>query len=203
MKLKDLKWICERKQNVIFRFGVMFLLVFSIYFFSATSSLAAPGELDLTFGIGGKVITQVGLSGRIESIALQADGKIIAAGRAFFNQETFEDFAVARYNTNGSLDPTFGVGGVAATPVTNDYDRGNSVALQADGKIVVAGSTWGGPLGLNIAIVRYNSDGSLDTTFDGDGIVITAIGERDGGTSVAIQSDGKIVVAGSGNYNIA
>ena len=115
------------------------------------------------------------------------------------------DFAVARYNTNGSLDPSFNGTGIVTTGVSplNTEDSARSVALQSDGKIVVVGSVFtttdqnGSPF-YDLAMVRYNANGSLDTTFNGTGKVIKDFGSAgDIGRSVAIQSDGKILVAGS------
>ena len=98
-------------------------------------------------------------------MALQADGKIVAVGSGA--ADGVADFAVVRYNTNGSLDTSFGGSGVVVTPgIGGAY----SVAIQADGKIVVAGIGVG--VGDSV-VVRYNPNGSLDTTFNGTGIVIT------------------------------
>jgi uncharacterized delta-60 repeat protein len=101
----------------------------------------------------------------------------------------------------GDLDITFdGDGKVTTDFGSNLYDRANSIAIQSDGKIVVAGESSNGS-NPDFALARYNSDGSLDTAFDGDGKVTTAVGSFDDyANSVAIQSDGKIVVAGS-SYN--
>ncbi|MCB8928549.1 MAG: cadherin-like domain-containing protein [Ardenticatenaceae bacterium] len=112
-------------------------------------------------------------------------------------QPTF-DVAVARYNSDGSLDATFGTGGTVVTDLggTDRSHIGNAIALQADGKIIVAGES--SALG-NFAFyaVRYNADGSLDTSFDSDGIVFTPIGTRHARAyAIAIQNDGKIVVGG-------
>ena len=78
------------------------------------------------------------------------------------------DFAVVRYNPDGSLDTSFGGTGIVGTPVGTGYDVATSVAIQADGKIVVAGNGF--------AVVRYNTDGTLDTSFNGTGKVITSVG---------------------------
>jgi len=146
------------------------------------------GSLDSTFGTGGKVTTNFGGSDAGLGVILQKDGKIVVAGGA--DAGVTSDFAVARYNRDGSLDVSFGTGGL----VTTDFggtDLGNAVALQKDGKIVVAGQTSG-----DFAVARYNTDGSLDTTFGVGGLVITDFAGVDQGRSVAIQKDGKIVVAG-------
>ncbi len=165
-------------------------LVFAL---SATVS-AAPGDLDPTFGNGGIVITRGNSFNQLDyalAMAIQADGKLVVVGDGATSNNW--DFAVVRYNTDGSLDNSFN-GGIVITPVSNFHDQATSVAIQADGKIVVAGS--GGP---NLAVVRYNTNGSLDTSFNGTGLVITSASS--GANDLAIQSDGKIVVVGySGNH---
>src|SRR3990167_10464207 len=132
------------------------------------------------------------------SVAIQSDGKIVVAGSSD-NNGSNNDFALVRYNTNGSLDTTFNSTGIVTTAIGSNTDVANSVAIQSDGKIVVAGYSYNGSNN-DFALVRYNTDGSLDTTFNSTGIVTTAIGSStDAANSVAIQSDGKIVVAGYSN----
>ena len=111
-------------------------------------------------------------------------------------------FALVRYNTDGSMDTTFGTNGIVKT-VIGTWAQAYSVALQSDGKIVLAGSASS-----HFALARYNTDGSLDTTFGTNGIVTTSIGTvQDMATCVAIQSDGKIAVGGKrdngANYDFA
>jgi uncharacterized delta-60 repeat protein len=156
---------------------------------------AADGDLDTTFGTGGKVTTAVGLGDdEAFSVVLQSDGKIVAAGYSY-NGSNYV-FAVDRYNIDGSLDTTFDTDGKVTTAVGSGTDVATSVVLQSDGKIVVAGYSYNGS-NYDFAVVRYNTNGSLDTTFDTDGKVTTAIGSStDRATSVVLQSDGKIVVAG-------
>ena len=158
----------------------------------------SDGSLDSTFGSGGEVITPIGSSGATaRSVAVQPDGRIVAAGYTSNSYGSDYDFAVVRYNSDGSLDSTFGSGGKVTTAVGSSHDYGYDVALQSDGKIVVAGYSYNGS-NYDFAVVRYNSDGSLDTTFGSGGKVRTAMGSStDRGYSVALQSDGKIVVAGN------
>ncbi|MFM7739124.1 MAG: delta-60 repeat domain-containing protein, partial [Planctomycetota bacterium] len=126
---------------------------------------------------------------------IQHDGKIVVAGYAWIGSNDY--FALVRYNADGSLDTSFGTGGKVTTPVGTSDDFGFSVTLQPDGKIVVAGQAWGGS-SWDFALVRYNADGSLDTTFGTAGKVTTPVGTgSDYGFSVTIQPDGKIVLAGS------
>ncbi len=127
-------------------------------------------------------------------MAIQIDGKIVVAGQS--GNGSNHDFAVVRYNGDGSLDSSFNGTGKVITPIGNGDDNGNSVAIQSDGKIVVAGSSYNGS-NHDFAIARYNSDGTLDTSFNGTGKLTTPVGSSDDyGYSVAVQSDGKIVVAG-------
>jgi uncharacterized delta-60 repeat protein len=137
-----------------------------------------------------------GISSDVASgLVVQPDGKIVLSGTSI-SAATAQDFSLARYNTDGSLDTTFGGGGIVITPLTPGTDTANGVALQADGKLLVAG-VGAGP---DFALVRYNVDGSLDTTFGGgDGIVTTTIAAgfaRDEALRATVQSDGKIVVVG-------
>ena len=137
------------------------------------------------------------------AVALQADGKIVAAGPTSDPSIDFRagNFALARYHPNGTLDTTFGGDGQVITDFGGD-EQATAVALQPDGKIVVAGwsvisSTTGLP---DFALARYLPNGTLDTTFSGDGLVTTHIGSSGNdaarATAVALQADGKIVAAG-------
>ena len=181
------------------------LTFLAMILFGAMNITAAPGDLDTTFGNGGIVIGAGGPMNTLEfatATALQADGKIVVVGYGDGGTGSW-DFAVARYNTNGLPDTSFGSSGVVVTPLSNCSDFALSVAVQADGKIVVAGFFVGsvqncssGP-GHSFAVVRYNPNGSLDTTFGGTGKVITPLNNENAiARSVAIQADGKIVVAG-------
>lgn len=139
-------------------------------------------------------ITSIKLHDFANAIAIQPDGKIIVAGDSFNAGGTL-DFSLVRYNSNLSLDTTFDYDGKVVTDIRGQDNYGYALALQPDGKIVMAGTT-----GLNdFALVRYNSNGSLDSTFDGDGIVVTDFGGIDVAKAVAIQADGKIVAAGLSN----
>ena len=149
---------------------------------------SGDGSLDATFGSGGKVITSVTGGDSGKSVVVQSDGKIVVAG------DDFGDIELVRYNVDGSLDVSFDSDGKVVTDVGFN-DSGNAVALQNDGKIVVAGTT--GTPTTDFAIVRYSTDGSLDPSFGTGGIVTTSIGRNDDAKSVVIQSDGKIVVAGT------
>lgn len=153
----------------------------------------SDGSLDASFGSGGIVTTQVG--GFMESanaLALQPDGKIVAAGGSAPDGYCCQ-FALARYNPDGSLDPSFSADGRVTTLFGGDAEA-FAVALQFDGKIVAAGMK-DDPFESDLALARYNTDGSLDTSFGVAGQVTTNVGGY--GTSLAIQSDGKIIAAGA------
>lgn len=153
------------------------------------------GSADVGFGTNGVVTTDIGASDSGNAVAVESDGTIVVAGTSD------SDFALARYNADGSLDASFDADGKVTTDIgSSSSDWGSAAAIQADGKIVVAGTSAN-----DFALVRYNTDGSLDTTFDTDGKVTTDIGTStsDGGNAVAIQSDGKIVVAGTSGIALA
>jgi uncharacterized delta-60 repeat protein len=163
----------------------------------------ANGSLDNTFGTGGKVMTDVAGTDSGNAALIQTDGKIVVSGVANINSG---QFALARYNTNGSLDSTFGTAGKVTTNINNTRAIANAVAVQPDGKLVAAGSTLE-PLGFFVifALARYNSDGSLDSTFGSGGRVITNFfnfdGEEDVVYSLALQPDGKVIAAGEATNN--
>ena len=154
------------------------------------------GTLDSSFGSNGIVTTSIGAVGdNVFSIAIQNDGKIVAAGFATIGNNY--DFALARYETNGALDNTFDGDGIVTTNLGSGSDVVYEVVIQNDGKIVAAGHSFQ-VTNHDFAVVRYNSNGSLDNTFSTDGIVTTPItgSFNEYGTSVALKNDGKIVVAG-------
>jgi len=127
---------------------------------------------------------------------VQPDGRIVVAGFAYVDGATFTDFALARFNSDGTLDSGFGTGGKVTTDfgATSDYPGG--IALQVDGKIVVAGEHNDPGGGFDYALARYNSDGSLDTTFGSNGRVTTALGAtNDSPVTLTVQPDGRIVIA--------
>ncbi|MEU6950807.1 calcium-binding protein, partial [Streptomyces sp. NPDC046316] len=216
------------------------------------------GSLDSTFGDGGRVSTDIGGFTQVaEAAAVQDDGKIVVVGSAATDFETCCTFTVARYTAAGSLDTTFGDGGVAyltafgqpagaqdvavrpdgrivaagyaggrfaaarlladGSPdtgfggdgtVATDPDpspeaggSGRSLALQSDGKVVVGGEV--GTTRFDFMLMRYNADGSLDTTFSGNGMVRTDFGAYESAEEVAVQADGKIVAMGNTDADAA
>jgi uncharacterized delta-60 repeat protein len=145
----------------------------------------SDGTLDTTFGSGGA--TSVDLDS-VGGMAVQADGRIVVAGDHFNGSDA--DFALARFEADGTLDATFGVGGVVTTDLTGDSDNGLALGLQSDGGIVVAGQVWTDSL--DLGVVRYASDGALDGTFGTSGVVITDLEAV--ARVVVVQPDGKILV---------
>jgi uncharacterized delta-60 repeat protein len=177
---------------------------------------AASGDLDATFGTGGKVTTDfAGNDDEAHGLVLQTDGKLVTAGVARTSRSG--DFALARYNANGSLDPTFGTGGKVTTDFAGNDDAAFAVALQPDGKIVAAGGAGVGRSGSDyrssnedFALARYNANGSLDATFGTGGKVTTDFaGNDDEAHGLVLQTDGELVAAGvakmsrSGDFALA
>jgi uncharacterized delta-60 repeat protein len=165
------------------------------------------GALDPTFASGGLVSTTVGAFNNAFAVATYPAGtanagKVVAVGTATMTKgtTTYNEFAVVRYNLDGTLDPSFGGTGEVTTILTSVQQGGwaRDVVIQPDGKVVVAGEAFPG-----FALVRYNADGSLDTSFGskGTGIVVTSMGKNtsDEAYRLGLQPDGKIVAAGTTN----
>lgn len=135
----------------------------------------------------------------VRALAHQPDGKLVAAG--YTDAISGNDFAVARYDSAGVLDPSFGTGGRVTTDFGGGTDLGFAVALQPDGKILVAGRSLSGLGKLSFVVARYETNGSLDASFGTGGRVTTSFGSGsvDRGSAVAIQPDGMILVAGDTN----
>jgi uncharacterized delta-60 repeat protein len=174
----------------------------------------AAGDLDLSLNGTGKQVVPFDLGGGnsdlATAVAVQADGKIVLVGSADRAAGNV-DFAVTRLNRDGSLDATFGTGGKQTIGFDlggTNQDRASAVAIQADGKIVVAGSVQrGATADFDFGVARLNPDGSLDAAFDADGKQTVgfdlggASNRNDTASGVAVQADGKIVVAGSVQQN--
>ena len=157
--------------------------------------LNSYGTLDARFSEDGRQTTDFNLGDDIcRSLALQKDGKIIAAGSTQFGNVS--DFAVARYNDDGTPDFNFSADGKLTTSVSSTIDFATSLAVQPDNKILVAGWSYFED-GTSYTVIRYNPDGNLDFNFNGDGILTDypSYGNTVYNTS-AIQVDGKIITAG-------
>jgi len=158
------------------------------------------GSLDTTFGNGGMVITQFasGSSDLAQGMQLMANGQILIVGQSnAAGAET--DFALARYNANGSLDTSFGNGGMVLTNFLGGDDSANALSINPNtGAILVAGSATNPASGaMDFAMARYTANGSLDQTFGTGGKVITTISGQDAAYGVAVTAAGKIVVVGA------
>jgi uncharacterized delta-60 repeat protein len=177
----------------------------------------ANGSLDTTFGNDGKVFTEIALGSQYVSfstLVIQPDGKIVTVGNILtYNssgESVIEEFLIVRYNSNGSLDTAFDGDGIVFTQLalpgaTRTDAYANSVVLQRDGKIVVVGTaSKRNPDGVRLAaVVRYNADGSLDSSFGNGGKALISFSPftGSGANDVAIQGDDKIVIAGFGGNN--
>ncbi|MDA9941056.1 delta-60 repeat domain-containing protein [Luminiphilus sp.] len=154
------------------------------------------GALDNSFGTDGKVYAgfDPARDSVAYSVAIQSDGKIVAAGWSENGSNT--DFALARYSSDGTLDNSFDSDGKVTTAIGSGKDIARSVAIQSNGKIVAAGWSENGS-NTDFALARYSSDGTLDNSFDSDGKVTSAIGSgKEIARSVAIQSNGNVVAVG-------
>jgi uncharacterized delta-60 repeat protein len=162
----------------------------------------ADGAFDGTFGNVGFVSTDFGSSEFATSLAIDPWGRIVVAGtRSESAQSSHNDFAVARYNLDGSLDTSFSGDGKVVTAFGLLDDRAQSVAVDASGRVIVAGITCitdytrdGNEI--DFAVARYEIDGSLDTSFDGDGKVATSFGFMEQVQAVVVDRQGRIVVGG-------
>lgn len=166
----------------------------------AVTRVNPNGSLDSTFNGTGISMTPVGpRDAESYGVAIQSDGKIIVVGASFNGVNS--DLAIVRFNTNGTLDGTFGTNGQTIIDVAGANDLARSVAIQTDGKIVVAGNSFVGS-NSDVVVIRLETNGLLDTDFDGNsgigqGIVTTQVGTgNDFGYAVRIQPNGRILVSG-------
>jgi uncharacterized delta-60 repeat protein len=194
----------EREQT--FMRTLLAAIVVLITLTVASQAQTIANNLDPTFGTSGIVRTDfAGNIDQANAVVVQSNGQIIAAGSSFSNSTTVEDFIVARYNANGSLDKRFGKNGKITTDFFRNVDVINAIAIQPDGQIVVAGvAQLGGNGGTPrvFALARYRSDGQPDTSFGNGGALTTSFGGNFAAASaLMVQPDGKIVVAGTVDFN--
>ncbi|WP_420594305.1 Calx-beta domain-containing protein [Deinococcus sp.] len=169
----------------------------------------AAGRLDASFGSAGRVTTDIATGAdQARGVAIQSDGKIVVVGSAAVGRTANNlfnlDFAVARYNADGTPDSTFSGDGKVTTDFNLLADVAHAVAIQRDGKIVVVGSSAQSNLrgSTDFALARYNTDGTLDAGFSGDGKVTTAVGSGvDFARNVVLQTDQNILVSGFSEVN--
>ncbi|HEV2296849.1 MAG TPA: PKD domain-containing protein [Tepidisphaeraceae bacterium] len=161
--------------------------------------LFTAGDLDTTFGGTGSVtLNYFSRNDLAYAVAVQSDGKVLVAGTTATGTTTGTDVALARHNPDGTLDTTFGVGGKVVTHLGGTSDSAFALAVQSDGRVLLAGGARAGLTGTDFALVRYNADGSLDGTFGSGGIVRTDLGfgANDLATAMKLTADGRIVLAG-------
>ena len=164
------------------------------------------GSLDPSFGAGGIATTDLGgANDQAFDAALLPDGGIVAVGETDAAGIQKQDFAVVRYLPDGTPNPGFGTGGIVKKDFFGSGDVANAVAVQPDGKILVAGFAVRPPgIDSDFALVRYNPDGALDTSFGTGGVVTTDVGTTsDDARTLVIQPDGRIVLAGTAGEDIA
>jgi uncharacterized delta-60 repeat protein len=187
------------------KYKLNYFLILTAFYFSFTGLCIAqaPGDLDKTFGNGGKV--NVGITGYYDvakSMALQHGGKIVVVGYGKESLASFKGLSMTRYLQNGEMDNEFGDYGVIQR-VTSDLEgEANSVVIQKDNKIVVTGYSIS-PATNNeeITLIRFTENGIVDKSFGKKGIIVTEVSNaKDEAESVAIQNDGKIVVVGSTDH---
>jgi len=182
---------CSRLDTESFSFFIKRMLGVS-----GNTFTPAIGVLDTSFNSPNGFIIQTITSFNDEgySLAIQLDGKILLGGSCYNGSN--DDFCIARFNSNGTLDTSFGSSGKVIQPIGSSNDYGSSLAIQSDGKILLGGNCQG-VSNYDFCIARFNSNGTLDTSFGSSGKVIQPIGSfYDYGGSLAIQPDGKILLGG-------
>lgn len=174
----------------------------------AAIHFSSNGAFDSTFGASGWAIATAGGDDEtVRSLLVQSTSKLVLVGESFDSSTGGADFAAVRLNANGTLDSTFGSSGVIRTDFAGDYDQASSATLQSDGKIVIAGFvTVDGDS--HFGIQRLTANGALDTSFAGTGMTTVAFNASDVANAVALDAQGKIVVAGftmdeTGAYDFA
>jgi uncharacterized delta-60 repeat protein len=169
------------------------------------AAAAAPGKLDPGFGSGGVVVTATAPDAGADfqnGLAIQRDGRILVGGSSDLGAAAGHQWRISRYTAKGELDSSFGTGGTVTTGMSSAAGVDEHVwnlTLDRDGKIVAAGEAVTASGGFDVALARFNADGTVDTSFGTAGKVTTAIGpgsRRDRAHDVAVLDDGKIVVAG-------
>jgi uncharacterized delta-60 repeat protein len=174
----------------------------------ALARLDALGNLDNTFGNGGTAVQDIGATFQVintndyaTALAVQSDGKLVAVGQT--GDDFYSGFALARYTPDGALDLTFGKNGKIVTAFVDPYNGANAVAIQTDGKILLAGSVDDNS-SVSFALARYNPDGTLDVSFGLGGLAKASLPEVSPlAPSLAIQTDGKIVLAAADDVYFA
>ncbi len=163
--------------------------------------LNTDGTPDTGFGTNGQVTTNIGsFFESIDKIKILPNNKIIVTGSSYNTTKSNDDVAVVQYLANGTLDNTFGTNGVVRLPIGGSDDTPNDIVVQSDGKILIVGDVKTAQS--DIFLLRLNPNGSTDNTFGTNGIITTNVLNFDKGYQVAIQSDGKILVASETNGKV-
>ncbi|MEP6465515.1 MAG: T9SS type A sorting domain-containing protein [Parafilimonas sp.] len=156
------------------------------------------GSTDNSFGTGGVTLFSIGASDdEAFAMDIQLDGKIVLAGESYLNSSSYR-VALARLTAKGKLDNTFGTNGIVTTNISPAEDEAKSVALQTDGKIIIAGTTVNNSTNKSdVLCIRYNSDGSIDSSFSNRGkVIIDVNGQDDVANNLILQPDNKILIGG-------
>ena len=160
-----------------------------------------PGFLDPSFGNGGKVLAPIdSFSLLAAEMRIQPDGKIVAVGTTQysgpFSGGLISGFVVVRFNADGSLDNTFGSGGKVINHFSNDFEECQTLNIQPDGKIIVGGAKTMAGSSPDAVLVRYNNDGTIDSSFGNNGSLVEDFGNNDLTYRTLLKPDGKIITAG-------
>lgn len=179
-----------------------FLYLFLILFFGSAASYGQAGTLDSTFGVNG-VVSYYRPGVHMDRFGLQQDGKIISGGDIKENTTgNVRDFCVARYNTDGSIDSTFGTDGIGILPMPGRSETGFDIFVQPDDKIIVAGSSAGNYT--NFAVCRFNADGTVDSSFADNGIkIMPYLGLNARISCIGFQSDSSKIILAGRNYELS
>jgi uncharacterized delta-60 repeat protein len=179
--------------------AVAVAVIAAVLIAGATNAAAASGDLDPAYGTGGKTTVDFGGDDLVGASVLQSDGSLITVGNTAPGTGG-DDMAVSRLTPNGAPDPAFGSGGKVTIDFAGGDDKAFAVALQPDGKIIVAGQTTGGLGGEQFAVARLTSAGALDPTFGNGGeTTVDFGGSQEGATAALVMSGGQIVLTGFAN----
>jgi len=160
----------------------------------------AAGVFDRNFGTNGTVTTAVGSNLQGGKIKIQPDGKILILGT--IDSGSSQKTALVRYNSDGSLDTNFGNNGIVIQELSPAFETANDLALQSDGKIIVAGNIFSpATQSVDFAVARFNQNGTLDTSFGTSGLATVNQSSQDIFNAVVVQPDNKIVAVGTTSQN--
>ncbi len=168
----------------------------------AGASIAAPGDLDTSFGTGGVALVEQnqGSMDNVSAVVQQPDGKLLVAGRIRLNGHSDLDMLVMRLTSTGELDASFGGGdGIVTIDFSGALDSARGVSVLPDGKIIVGGASFVPGSSGNFAAARLDENGVLDATFGNGGMVVVDAGVSVNATQMLVQSDARIVLAGETN----